>query len=150
MIEIKFTGATMRDVLDQIRDLVTYEEALPEYDVVGFARTRSGASLPAHPEQPPAPADKPKRERKKAKAPAAMPAATPTEHTAKPTISEATPQSAPAASAPKLADAQAALTKFFEKNGLGPSRELLQQFGVGKVQELKPEQFADFIAKAAV
>ena len=137
MIEIKFTGATMRDVLDQIRDLVTYEEALP-------------ADAPAHPEQPPAPADKPKRERKKAKAPAAMPAATPTEHTAKPTISEATPQSAPAASAPKLADAQAALTKFFEKNGLGPSRELLQQFGVGKVQELKPEQFADFIAKAAV
>lgn len=135
MIEIKFTGATMRDVLDQIRDLVTYEEALP-------------ADAPAHPEQPPAPADKPKRERKKADA-AGNGAAAPT---SPPPASAGKPIEVPAASAPalKLTDAQAALTKFFEKNGLGPSRELLQQFGVGKVQELQPEQFADFITKAAV
>ena len=139
MIEIKFQGQNMQELLASVADFI---DTVSPYDT-----KIEGPTSPATPTAAPA-----KRTRTpKAEAPAAAgqvgQKTAPTPALAgQPTT--ATP--AGADSAPKLADAQTALTAYFTKNGLGPSRELLQKFGVGKVQELKPEAFAAFILAAAV
>jgi len=51
-----------------------------------------------------------------------------------------------AASAPKTADAQAAIAKLFDAQGLQGAMFVLSRYGVKAVRELKPEQYAPFIA----
>lgn len=53
---------------------------------------------------------------------------------------------APAAAAPKTADAQAAVAKLFEAKGLAAAMDVLSRYGAKAVRELKPEQYAPFIA----
>lgn len=63
-----------------------------------------------------------------------------------PAVTEAT---GPAdAAAPDEKAVQAALDKMFTAKGLKPTMTLLNEFGVAKGRDLKPEQRADFIARA--
>ena len=43
------------------------------------------------------------------------------------------------------ADVRAAITAVNDKFGLVPARKVLTQFGVKRIPELKPEQYADFV-----
>jgi hypothetical protein len=42
-------------------------------------------------------------------------------------------------------DVRAAISAVNEKFGLVPARKVLNQFGVKRIPELKPEQYADFV-----
>ena len=53
-----------------------------------------------------------------------------------------------AASTGKLEDAQAAMESMFNAKGIQTAQALLQRFGVKRVRELKPEQFAEFVTDA--
>lgn len=44
------------------------------------------------------------------------------------------------------ADAQAALEKLFASKGMEICREVMSRFGVQRLKDLKPEQYADFVA----
>lgn len=66
------------------------------------------------------------------------------------TSTPAAPSAAASAAPPTLEQAQAAFKKFFETQGVTKARELFVKFGIqSRVPELKPEQYADFIAACA-
>lgn len=48
----------------------------------------------------------------------------------------------------KLEDVQTFVEAVFEKHGMETCRALLSRFGVSRARELKPEQYAAFIAEA--
>ena len=62
------------------------------------------------------------------------------------------PQSAPAAApdakSPNIADARAALSRVFQEKGIEAALALLKPYKVTRVQDLKPEQYTEFIAAA--
>lgn len=68
--------------------------------------------------------------------------------TAAPATSQAASDSAPAASAPTYEEVKHAIVKLSGSKGRDAVVSLLSEFGAGKGPDLKPEQFADFIAKA--
>ena len=80
---------------------------------------------------------------------AATPEASPVAEVA-PTAAPAPTQVEPQASGPVVtqADAHAALEKLFNTGGIGVARELLGRYGVERLRDLAPENFANFKAEA--
>jgi hypothetical protein len=85
------------------------------------------------------PAEEPRttkiRKTKAAPAPASEPALPATEETESTTVT--------------VDDVRAAISAVNEKFGLVPARKVLNQFGVKRIPELKPEQYADFVMACA-
>lgn len=59
-----------------------------------------------------------------------------------------TPGNSAIASAPTFQQVEVAFKKFFAEKGLQPARELFAKFGIARITELKPEQYAEFVNAA--
>lgn len=128
-------------------DLVENKEShFPQYDSNRVRYDLDSAKLPAAPvsagppaANPAAPADSAPQKTEVGKATgSAVPTAQP---------SAGIPTGAPA-SVPPLAEVQQALSFLFETKGLEIARKVLGEYGVTKVQAMKPEQYAEFIEHA--
>ena len=64
---------------------------------------------------------------------------------------QSTPEpGAPSAAAPTIDEVRAALQSFTTAKGMPAAIELLKSYNAGRISELKPEQYADFVKKCNV
>jgi hypothetical protein len=82
-----------------------------------------------------------------AHAPAAAPEVAPAAPAAAPEVAPEVAPAAPEAPAATQADAQTALEKLFNAKGVEAAMGVLSRFGAGRLRELKPEMYGEFVAK---
>lgn len=155
MIRIEIEGHTADDVREQILRLlcsVPAPEATPHVAEAQFVEVNPTAPA-ADPQQPSLPLEPAARRGRPRKAQAEPPAVSATA----PAPADEAPAAVPEQpitqkAAPTAEDARAALTRFVASKGVDAGRALLAEFITepgAKIQlpNLKPEQYADFIAR---